>query len=320
MSHLVIVGLGHVGSDVLTDAVQSGLFDRISVIDSNQQLAVGEALDQHQATGVRAVPTTRVDATGYEACADADVIICAAGPSIIPMDEEASPADARNGLARVNSGVIREVMAGITAHTTSVPIVIITNPLDVIVHIAATEFGYPANLVFGTGTALDSARLRRIIADHAGVDPDSVDAVMLGEHGATAFPWASHATIGGMSLAEAAVALDFEPLDPEDLADQVVRAAFDVFENKRWTSAGIAAAAVEIAVTVTHDLKRILPVCSLAEGVHGFHGEISLSLPAVVGANGIDHHLDIQLDDWETQRLAASADAILKVYETVRPD
>ncbi|PUX43702.1 lactate dehydrogenase, partial [Cronobacter sakazakii] len=97
------------------------------------------------------------------------------------------------------------------------PIILITNPLDVNVHIAATEFDYPTTLIVGTGTALDSARLRRHLADWAGVSPDSVQAFMLGEHGATAFPYLSHASIGGLTLAEATTALGLQPLSPEQV-------------------------------------------------------------------------------------------------------
>ena len=171
----------------------------------------------------------------------------------------------------------------------------------------------------GTGTSLDSARLRRHIADLAHVSPNSVQAFMLGEHGATAFPYLSHATIGGMTLAEASATLGFEPLDPNQVSEAVVQSAFDVLHGKGWTSSGISRAAVSLAQAILRDDHSIHPVSALADGVLGFHGEVSLSLPAIIGADGVHQHLDITLNDWEQEHLAASAQAVTTIYESVRP-
>ncbi|WP_130866551.1 lactate/malate family dehydrogenase [Acidipropionibacterium timonense] len=317
--HLVVVGIGHVGSDVVTNAASLGLFSRISLIDCDEKVRDGQALDNHQATGVAPAMTTTVSAADYTACRDADVIIVAAGPSILP-ESYGGGHDSRNALAEVNSKVIREVMGGISRYTHTAPVILITNPLDVNVHIAATEFDYPTNLVVGTGTSLDSARLRRHIADRAGVSPDSVQAFILGEHGATAFPYLSHASIGGLTLTEASATLGFEPFEPETVRQAVVQSAFDVLEGKGWTSSGISRAAVSLARAMMLDQHSIHPVCTVADGILGFHGEVSLSLPAVVGAHGVERHLEISLDDWEREHLQASAQAVRAVYETVRAD
>lgn len=230
--HLVVIGIGHVGSDVVTNAAALGLFSRISLIDVDKKVRDGQALDNHQATAVAPAMTTTITAADYDACRSADVIIVSAGPSVLP-DSYSGGHDSRNSLAHVNSKVIREVMGNICQYTHSAPIILITNPLDVNVHIAATEFDYPTNLIVGTGTALDSARLRRHLADWAGVSPDSVQAFMLGEHGATAFPYLSHASIGGLTLAEATTALGLQPLSPEQVGNSVVQSAFDVLERAR---------------------------------------------------------------------------------------
>lgn len=317
--HLVIVGVGHVGSDVLTFATTLGLFARISLIDIDDDVSRGQALDHHQATGVLPMLSTVVERADYAACDDADVVIVAAGPSIMPEDADRSGTDSRNGLASVNAPVIRQVMGQIAAHTHSAAVILITNPLDVNVHIASTEFDYPRPLVFGTGTSLDSARLRRIIADRAGVSPDSVQAFMLGEHGATAFPYLSHATIGGLTLAEAAKVLGLSPFDPDEVGQSVVKAAFDVLYAKKWTSSGIARAAVSLARSVVLDQKTIAPVCTVADGIYGFDGQVSLSLPAIVGAGGVERHLEVPLDDWEATHLQLSAQSVSRAYASVAP-
>ncbi|MDO4612731.1 MAG: hypothetical protein Q4B10_01505 [Actinomycetaceae bacterium] len=317
--HLVVVGVGKVGTDVVTLACQTGLFRRVSLIDIDEAKARAIALDQHHAQGVSLVPAAVVEASGYEACRTADVIIVAAGPSILPDAHGRLPSDARNRLAVTNAAVIREVMAGISAHTHEAFVIIITNPLDVMVHIARTEFDYPDELVCGTGTALDSARLRRVIADRVGVDPASVSAFMLGEHGATAFPHLSGASVASVPWADVPAVMGVGEIDAEQLRQQVVTEAFDVLHGKGWTSTGIAAAACSLAESYVLDRKTVAPVCTGVAGRYGIEGDASASLPAVVGARGIERRLEVPLSELERRQLSESLEAIAAVYETVRP-
>src|SRR5690625_1599241 len=159
---LAIIGVGHVGSYVLADAMKMNLFSEIVVIDKDKDLAHGEALDQAHATALTYMVNTHVYAGDYEDVIDADVIIVAAGPSGIVTEESEKPDRAL--LTDINSEVIREVMTGITTYTKEAIIILITNPLDTVTYIAETEFNYPQGRIFGTGTMLDSARLRHAIA------------------------------------------------------------------------------------------------------------------------------------------------------------
>src|SRR5699024_4157240 len=136
----------------------------------------------------------------YKDVKDADVIIIAAGPSVIITDKDAKPD--RTLLAEVNSEVIREVMDGITTYTKDAIIILITNPLDTMVYIAENEFDYPEGRIFGTGTMLDSARLRHAVAVNYEIDPKSVTGYMMGEHGMTAFPVFSRLNVQGFTEKE----------------------------------------------------------------------------------------------------------------------
>ncbi len=166
---LVIVGVGHVGSYVLADAMKMGLFAEIGLIDILKNVSFGEALDQAQSTALTYMNNVDVKSGGYEQCADADVIIVAAGPSIIPDTNNPDAKPDRTLLTRTNCEVIREVMVGITSYTRDAIVILITNPLDTMVYVAENEFGYPTGRIFGTGTMLDSARLRKIVADACGL-------------------------------------------------------------------------------------------------------------------------------------------------------
>lgn len=331
MSHstkLVIVGLGHVGSYVLADAVQSGLFADIAVIDKDESVAFGEALDQHHATGVPGHTVPRVRRGDYSDCADADVIISAAGPSMIvdPDDPDGNPD--RAALAPINGDITRDVMAQICRNVDlstpekrdNAPILIfITNPADTIVWIAQNEFGYPERRIFGTGTMLDSSRLRRIIADELEISPESVSGYMMGEHGMAAFPVLSHVHVMGVPVAQLGTHFPGAALDPDDLARRVVDAAYDVFHGKGWTNAGVAASAVRLARAVLLDERVIYPVSTTLHGEYGHDGDVALSLPCLIGREGVLRRFEVALNDWEIGAMNRSVDAVRAAIESATP-
>lgn len=314
---LVVIGVGHVGSYVLADAMKTGLFAEIGVIDILKNVAYGEALDQAQATALTYMNHVDVKSGGYEQCADADVIIVAAGPSIMPDPNDPKGEPDRTLLTKTNCAVIREVMAGITAYTKEAIVIFITNPLDTMVYIAENEFGYPSGRVFGTGTMLDSARLRKLVADACGIDPKSVTGYMMGEHGHTAFPVLSHINVAGIPFAElgryfkAAANLQ----DPEIVQSAVVTAAYEVFNGKGWTNAGVAQAAVTMAKAVLLDERSVYPASATLHGPYGHDGDVALSMPCVIGREGILQQLPVQLNAWETQKLEES---VAFIQETMR--
>ncbi len=303
---LVVVGVGHVGSYVLADAMKTGLFAEIGVIDILKNVAVGEALDQAQATALTYMNNVNVTSGGYEQCSDADVIIVAAGPSVIPDPENPSAQPDRTLLTKTNCEVIREVMGGITKYTKDAIVILITNPLDTMVYIAENEFGYPKGQVFGTGTMLDSARLRKLVADTYDIDPKSVTGYMMGEHGSTAFPVLSHINVAGIPFAD----LDqyFEPRedikDPATVKAKVITAAYEVLNGKGWTNAGVAQSAITMARAVLLDERSVYPASSTLRGQYGHNGDVALSMPCVIGREGIVKQLELTLNAWETQKLS----------------
>lgn len=312
---LVIVGVGHVGSSVLSDAVKKDLFSEIALIDIEKDIAEGEAIDQTHATAFDSMTNTSIYSAGYEACKDADVIVISAGSSLIPEEDKTNPD--RAILAQSSSQVIREVMAGITEHTKEAVIILITNPLDSMVYIAENEFDYPEGKVFGTGTMLDSARLRRVIADNYSIDPKSVVGHMMGEHGMTAFPALSRANIQGFNEEEWDTVFEGkEALDRETVQKRVVETAYDVFNLKGWTNAGIAQAAVVLAKAVVLNERGVYPVCTTLKGQYGYNGNVALSMPCIIGENGVEKQLEIELDEQETEWLHQSAAYIQEVMQT----
>lgn len=310
---LVVVGLGHVGSSVVTFAMASGLYSEIAVIDTKEGLALGEGLDHSQSTGVPGTTNTYIHEGTYDDTRDADVIICAAGASIVPDPDRPDYVPPRSLLAKVGAQAARDVMKNVSERTKEPVIIFITNPLDAVVQIASTEFDYPASKVLGTGTMLDSARLRWAIAQEINIDPKSVTGYMMGEHGTTAVPILSNLNVQGVSWSELERWNGKDLPSREDIKQRVVDSAYDVFFAKGWTDAGVARSANVLAKSVLLNERSVHPVCSRLDGEYGL-GDISMSVPAVLGSEGLIRRLPPIVDAWEQEKLEESADSIRAVY------
>lgn len=309
---LVIVGVGHVGSAVLNCALSFNLASEIALIDINQQKAQGEALDSSHGTPFTYSTNINIHAGGFEECKDAKVIIIAAGPSILPGDKLD-----RLTLASRNMAVMKEVMTSITQYTKDAIIIMITNPLDVMVYYAENHFGYPKNKIFGTGTTLETARLRRIIANKYQVDPKNVNGYMLGEHGNSAFPAWSLVNIAGVACDKLDECFQpTEPLNRKQTAQEVVSVAYDVLNFKGCTNSGIAMAACRIAKAVLWNERSILPVSTTLQGEYGIH-DVALSLPCLITEAGIEKRIEVALSEDEIEKLKHSAACIAKVLTSV---
>lgn len=305
---LAIIGLGHVGSAVLARAIACQLAPEIVCIDSDEKKAYGEALDASHSTPCTFVPGIKIYSGGFEECADASIIICAGGPSILPGEQLD-----RLVLAERNIKVIGEIMTEVTRYTRDAVFIMITNPLDVTTYLAASKFDYPAGKLFGTGTTLETLRFKRILADHYNVDAKDVQGYMLGEHGNTAFPAWSTVNIGGVPLAQLDDYFEHaEPFSKEKIAAGVVQTAYDVLLAKGWTNTGIAMGACRLAKAVLFDEHCITPVSTPLQGEYGL-SNVALSLPSIIGSNGVIKRLPIHLTESEMKDLHASADSIQSV-------
>lgn len=307
---LAIIGLGHVGSAVLARAISCQLAPEIVCIDIKKEVAHGEALDAAHSLSCGLVPGIHVYSGGFEECRDADVIICDAGPSILPggkMD--------RLVLAAENAKTIAGVMTEVTRYTRDAVFIMITNPLDVTTHLAATKFGYPAGKLFGTGTTLETLRFKYILAQHYHVAAADIQGYMLGEHGNSAFPAWSTVSIGGVPLKELDSYFEHEgPLDKEAIAKEVVNTAYDVLQSKGWTNTGIAMGACRLAKAVFFDEHIVTPVSTPFHGEYGLT-DVSLSLPSVIGKDGVIKRIPLALPDDELTALKASAKSVQDVLQ-----
>ena len=307
---LGIIGVGHVGEHVLAYASSSNLFGEIVVIDSREELAFGEALDQDHATGLLSRPNVNIySSNDYNDLSDADVIIVSA-THVYPNGEV--PAD-RQQLLTNNASIIRSIMKNISEVTQEAIIIFITNPADTVIYMAANEFSYPKERMMSTGCMLDSARLRYIIGKHYGVDPKSVSGYMMGEHGYSAVPILSRVSVAGIPYDQLSEHFpDIEPLTADEVQEKVVQAAYEVFDNKfRVTNAAVAQSSIELARSILLDEHSIYPVSTpLFDGEYNTERPVAFSTPTVVTRQGWTKRFEVSLNEWETEKLNASAESI----------
>ncbi|MGN0895111.1 MAG: L-lactate dehydrogenase [Succinivibrio sp.] len=305
---LAIIGLGHVGSEVLTKAVAANIAAEISCVDIKQNVAYGEALDICHSISSPINRNIKVYSGGFDVVKDADVIICDAGPSILPGQYE------RLALAKENVKTITDVMTEVTKYNRDAIFIMITNPLDVTTYLAATRFDWPKGRLFGTGTTLETLRLKYILSKKFNVNPQDIQGYMLGEHGNSAFPAWSTVSIGGIPFNRLSEYFDGVSLDKEQIHKQVVRTAYEVMDAKGWTNTGIASGAIRLAQAVFFDEKAVVPVSVPLAGEYGLT-DVALSLPSVVGVNGVEKRLALPLPKEELELLHHSADCIKEVLK-----
>ena len=299
---IAVVGAGRVGSTAAYSLAASGLAREIVVIDTDRGRAEGEAMDIAHAVPFFAPVTVRPGA--LEDAAGALITVIAAGSA--QREGETRPA-----LARRNLQVLRAIVPELAVLNPEGLIVVATNPVDALTHAAIRLAGLPAGRVFGTGTVLDTARLRSELSAHYGVDPRNVHAYVLGEHGDSEVVAWSAATLAnvrldefcrlsGMSCSDAGMAA---------IGARVRDAAYEIIRRKGATNFAIAAAITRIVEAVVRDEASVLTVSVPLSGEYGIR-DVCLSLPAIVGRSGIRRMLAIPLAAQEADLVRRSAEAV----------
>lgn len=297
-----VIGMGNVGSTVAHYIVAMGFADDLVLIDKNEAKVKADALDFEDA--MANLPFhTNITVNDYSALKDADVIVSALG-NIKLQDNPNADRFAELPFTRQ---AVKEVAQKIKESGFKGKIVAITNPVDVITSLYQKITGLPKNHVLGTGTLLDSARMKRAVAERLNLDPRSVDGYNLGEHGNSQFTAWSTVRVLGRSLTELA---DKRGLDLEELDKEAKMGGWTVFQGKKYTNYGVATAAVKLVNAILSDSLTELPVSNFREeyGVY-------LSYPAVVGRDGVVEQAQLDLTEEELQKLQTSADFIKEKYQ-----
>ncbi|MBC5695038.1 L-lactate dehydrogenase [Agathobaculum hominis] len=305
---VVIVGAGHVGSHVGYALISQSLADEIVYIDSDRAKAVAQALDLTDATNYLPV-RTKVTAGDYSDAADAQIMIIAAGP--LP-----SGSQTRMDTLGQTIEILKEVTASIKKSGFDGIIVNISNPADVITHYIQHTLNWVPERIFSTSTTLDSARLRRAIAQETGIDQKSITAYALGEHGESQMVAWSAVTIAGKPLSQWRDEYPdtFGKLDLDALADAGREGGWTILRGKGCTEFGIGASAAEVVRAIFYNENRVLSVSVLLDGQYGQH-DVYASVPAIVGRDGIAHIIELHLTPEEQEKFDASCRTMSDNYQ-----
>lgn len=304
---VAVIGTGFVGSSSAFALMESGLFSEMVLIDADKNRAEGEVLDISH--GLPFARPMKIIAGDYDDIVDAAIIVVTAGAG-------QKPGETRLDLVKKNVKIFQSIIPEIAKRDCKGILVIVANPVDILTYVAKKLSGFPENRVFGSGTTLDSARLKYLLGEHLGVDARSVHAWIIGEHGDSEIAAWSSANVSGVPISDFCEMRGF--LEHDDhmkrIAEDVKNSAYEIIEKKKATYYGVAMAVRRICEAIVRDEKSILPVSSIQHGNYGI-SDVSLSMPAIVGKNGIEKLIPIQLDEKEQEELRTSARALKEVLD-----
>lgn len=319
---IVIVGCGMVGSSIAFTLMQSGICEEIILVDVNRERAIGEAMDISH--GIPFSSSQIVRAGDYSDVEEADIVIIAAGRGQIE-------GESRLDLASTNARIVEDIVTIVALNFFKGVLLIVTNPVDVLTYIAADVMseirpGYSKSHVIGSGTVLDTARLKNILGERLGISPRNVHAFVLGEHGESEFIAWNGANISGIEFDVFCHDLPTDPCDgycercheaKEKILCEVRDSAKEIIARKKATYYGVAMAVRRICEVILRDERLVLPVSTVLHGEFG-QVNVALSMPCVIGRNGLLAYLPIALSEKERLSLNTSARQIREVIEGVK--
>lgn len=297
-----IIGTGAVGTSVAISTLHAGVANELLLSDAREAVAEGEAMDL--AHGAAFYPAATVGTASVEEMMDTDALVIAAGRG-------GKPEESRLDLLRDNAGILREIGARLRGYRGIA--VVVSNPVDVLTHVLAESSGIPPERVIGTGTMLDTARLRQVLGRELRLDPRSIHAQVLGEHGDSEVIVWSGAHIGGTPLRDWP---GWDPSSEERVAEEVRRAAYRIVERKGATNHAIGLVTAALLRWTLRGERRILTVSRVQQGALGLH-DVALSLPTIVGADGATEVVIPSMTDEEREAVERSAALLRRAIESV---
>lgn len=305
----VMIGCGFVGSAAVFSLMESGLFTEIVLIDVDHTKAEGEAMDISH--GIPFGKPMKIYAGTYDDIVGAEIIIITAGAN-------QKPGETRLDLVHKNVAIYKLIIPEIAKRNFQGILLIVSNPVDILTYVAMKLSGLPENHVIGSGTVLDTARLKYQTGELLGVDSRSVHAFIIGEHGDSEIAAWSSANISGIPIDDFCEMRGHYSHDKEMdiIGDKVKNSAYEIIKRKQATYYGIAVSIRRICEVILRDEKSILPVSNMMHGEYGIE-DIALSFPAIVGKNGIETKVPISLDEEEVSALIKSSELLKDIVKSV---
>jgi L-lactate dehydrogenase len=307
---VVVIGAGAVGTAYIYALLPRGVAGEIALIDIDQNRVEGEVLDLSH--GLPFIPPVAIKKGDYSDCSDADIIVVTAGA-------KQQPGQSRLDLTHKNAQIVRSICQQISKQECSAVLVMVTNPVDALTYAALQELKWPHQRVIGSGTVLDSSRFKYLLSRHCNIDARNVHAYILGEHGDSEVAAWSMTHIAGVSLLEycgVCRGCDYNE-HHRRIAEEVRSSAYHIIDYKGSTYYGIGLSLVRITEAILRNERSILTVSSFLDGQYGIK-DVCLSVPCVVGDNGVKTTIDAELTSEELRALRSSAQTIRKVLDKIK--
>lgn len=301
----IIGGGGMVGATAAYALAIREIVQEIVLIDIDKELVEGQAMDINDAMGF--ADGVEVRTGTYDEIATDDIVVITGGAA-------QKPGQTRLELLDINAGIIRDIVGKIVAGNAEPFIVLVTNPVDVLTHVALKASGLPKNKVFGTGTTLDTARLRVALAQKLAVSENEISAYVMGEHGDSSFSAMSGATVAGVYLDKIPA---FTPELIGNTTQEIRDRVYKIIDAKKSTYFGIGQVIAEIVDAMIHNVSSVFPVCSLVEGEYGLHDTV-VGLPSLISADGVKILEGYHLSDQEHEQLKKSAGIVREAIEQTK--
>lgn len=300
-----VIGCGFVGSATAFTLMQSRLFSELVLLDVNMEKADGEAKDI--AHGIPFAGQMKIYAGTYDDAADAAIIIITAGAN-------QKPGETRLDLVQKNTAIYQSIIPEIVKRDFGGILLLVSNPVDILTYVALKLSGLPENRVLGSGTVLDTARLKYALGEHLGVDSRSVHSFIIGEHGDSEIAAWSSTNVSGIPLNDFCEMRGHFNHDAamDAIAEKVKNSAYEIISKKQATYYGIAMSVKRICECIVRNERSILPVSAMMHGEYGIE-DITLSMPAIVGIGGVETHVPIALSEEEAEKLVESAKKLKEV-------
>lgn len=300
-----VIGCGFVGAATAFTLMQSKLFSELVLLDANHDKAVGEAEDIGH--GIPFAGEMDIYAGDYDDIADCSIIIVTAGAN-------QKPNETRLDLVQKNVAIYKNIIPEIAKRNYEGILLIVSNPVDILTYVAQKLSGLPERRVIGSGTVLDTARLKYALSQHLNVDSRNIHSFIIGEHGDSEIAAWSSTNISGVPLDDfLEMRGHMHPdMDKQEIAEKVKNSAYDIIAKKHATYYGIAMSVRRICECIVRDEKSILPISTVMHGDFGIE-DVCLSMPTILSAEGVETHIPIELSEKEHTSLKKSADTLKNI-------
>jgi L-lactate dehydrogenase len=306
---IAIIGAGNVGSTFAFSLMISGLAREIVLVDINKLLAKGECMDLNH--GISFAHPTKIYAAGFEGCEDADIVVITAGAN-------QKPGQTRIDLVQKNMEIFKNIIPAISKYAKDAILLVVTNPVDILTYATLKLSGLPPHRVIGSGTVLDTARLKYMISEYSKVDPGNIHAYIIGEHGDTELPVWSNATIAGMPV-DIYCSIYSErrnaKFELDEIFEKVKNSAYQIIQAKGATNYSIALTLVKITRSIVRNENSILPVSTLISDYYGI-SDVCISIPSLVNLKGVEQYIKLELSQHEQELFIHSANTLKKFIST----